>query len=144
MFSKPSEFAGGSFFKPAEHMNDLAILLEPKHIDKNVKSEYQGNVRERDEVTADISTFATSEALEKGKPTQIMKNCKIVHGMLTSTVERIIGGAMVARLDKAQTKGGSGYVFRDVTPEVEAQVGGYFENRSAEVEQNLADVPDFD
>jgi hypothetical protein len=143
-FSKPSEFAGGAFFKPGDHMTDLALLLEPKAIDKEVKSEYKGNVRYRDEVTCDISVFATSESLDKGEPTTIMKNCRVVHGMLTSTIERIIGGAMVATVTKVSTKAGEGYVFRDVNPDTESKVGAYFSKRAEEVAANLDAAPGFD
>lgn len=143
-FSKPSEFGGGSFFKPADHMEDLAILLEPKNVARNVPSTYQGTTRERDEVTTDITIFGTSESLEKGEPTTISKNSKVVHGMLTSTLERIVGGAMVGVVRKIPTKGGSGYVFRDVSPEVEAQVERYFAARDQERAQAADEMPDFD
>lgn len=144
MFAKPSEFGGGAFFKPADHMNDLAILIEPKRIDKGVQSTYNNQTRLRDEVTADITIFGTEESLAKGEPTRVIKSGKVVHGMLTSTLERIIDGAMVAIVRKIPTQAGQGYVFRDVDPAVEAKVGDYYTKRNAEVEANLADVPDFD
>lgn len=144
MFSKPSEFAGGSYFKPKEHTSDLALLIEPTHIDKNVESDYNGQKRTRDEVTANITVFANTSELEAGKPGKIMKNTKIVHGMLTSTVERIIGGAMVATVTMTATRNGQGYVFRDVDAATEAKVGAYFQARDAEIAANLADAPGFD
>ena len=57
---------------------------------------------------------------------------------------RIIDGAMVATVTKVQTKNGSGYVFRDVDSSVESKVGAYYQKRTEEVTQNLADAPDFD
>lgn len=129
-FAKPSDYAGSSFFKPADHMNDLALLIEPKTIARNVESTYQGTTRLRDEVVADISVFANQAALESGTPSAIVKSTKVVHGMLTSTLEKILGGAMVATVTKVPTKGGSGYVFRDVKSETEAQVATYFGSRS--------------
>ena len=139
-FAKPSEFTGGAYFKPLDHMNDVALLVEPKRIDKNVENTYGGQTRTRDEVTATVSVFATSEALEEGRPSAVMGDVRVVHGMLTSTLERLIGGAMVGVIRRVQTKSGSGYVFRDVEPGIEAQVAAYFDNRSAAV----AAMPSFD
>ncbi|MEU8327289.1 hypothetical protein [Micromonospora sp. NPDC048839] len=145
-FAKPSEFAGGTFFKPLEHMNDLALLIEPKRIDRNVESTYNNVTRVRDEVTADITVFGTSEALEKGVPTAVIKSARVTHGMLTSTLEKIMGGAMVGVVAKVPTKAGSGYAFRDVSAAIEGQVGTYYGNREAAVSEALASgaMPSFD
>ena len=144
--AKPSEFTGGSFFKPGEHMNDLALLVEPKRIDRGVPNTYQGRSTLRDEVTADVTVFGTSESLEHGRPSAELKDVRVVHGMLTSTLERILGGAMVGVVRKIPTKSGSGYAFRDVEPDVEAAVAGYFERREQHVTEALAsgDMPSFD
>lgn len=132
MFAKPSDYAGASYFKPANHMNDLALLIEPKTIDRNVESTFNNQTRLRDEVIADISVFSNQAALESGEPTTIMKSTKVVHGMLTSTLEKILGGAMVATVTKIQTQAGSGFVWRDetITPEVTAQIEAYYNARS--------------
>lgn len=145
-FGKASDFAGGAFFKPAEHMNDLALLIEPKSIDKGVTSVYQGQARTRDEVLCDITTFANSEALDTKTPTTIQKDVKIAHGMLTSTLERNgVGNPFVGILRKIPTKGGSGYVFRDVENGAHLQVlTDYFVEREAAVAAALADAPGFE
>lgn len=140
MFAKPSDYAGASFFKPKEHQTDLALLIEPKTIAKNVPSTYNNQTRNRDEVIADISVFSNQAALDSATPTQVMKSCKVVHGMLTSTLEKILGGAMVGVVTTTTTQAGSGYVFRDVDSETEAKVGTYFTNRSAAA----AAAPSFD
>lgn len=145
-FAKPSDVSGGTFFKPAEHMNDLALLIEPTAIVKGVENTYQGRTTLRDEVSADITVFATSEALEKGEPSVVMKGARVVHAMLTSTLERVMGGAMVAVVRKIPTRSGSGFAFRDVEWETEAAVGAYFEQREATVDQARASgaMPSFD
>lgn len=140
LFSKPSEFVGGTFFKPLDHMNDIALLIEPVRVDRDVPNNYQGRTTNRDEVTAHVTVFGSQGALDSGAPTAVMKNAKVVHGMLTSTLERIIGGAMVATITKTPTKNGSGYVFRDVTGEVEGKVATYFTAR----DQAAAAAPSFD
>lgn len=145
-FAKPSDVSGGTFFKPAEHMNDLALLIEPTAIVKGVENTYQGRTTLRDEVTADITVFGTSEALEKGEPSAVMKGARVVHAMLTSTLERVMGGAMVAVVRKIPTRSGSGFAFRDVEWETEAVVGAYFEQREAAVDQARVSgaMPSFD
>lgn len=143
-FAKPSEFAGGTFFKPAEHMNDLALMIEPKSIAKDRTHTYQGRSSVRDEVTADVTIFATEESLDKGTPT-VIKNAVFTHGMLTSTLERVgMGGVTVAVIRKVPTKAGSGYAFRDVDSATEGKVGNYYVNREKVITEALADVPDFD
>jgi hypothetical protein len=145
-FAKPSEFTGGAIFKPANHMNDLALLIEPKRITKGVPNTYNGKTTMRDEVTSDITVFGTSEALDTGNPTAVIKGARVVHTMLTSTLERIMGGAMVGIVRKVPTASGSGFAFRDVDPGVEAAVGAYFEGRETAIEQALSSgaMPSFD
>lgn len=145
-FAKPSEVAGGTIFKPLDHLNDLALLVEPTSITRGVSNTYNGKTTLRDEVTADITAFATSAALEAGEPSAVLKGVRVVHAMLTSTLERVMGGAMVAVVRKVPTQAGAGYAFRDVDWEVEAVVGAYFEKREQAVDQALAsgDMPSFD
>ncbi|MDH6462035.1 hypothetical protein M2302_002210 [Micromonospora sp. A200] len=144
VFSKPSDFAGGSIFKPGEHMNDLALLVEPKKVQKAVPHTYNGVTKTRDEVTADVTVFGNSEALEKGEPTKVLKGVRLVHFMLADTAEKAIGGAFVGVVRKVPTQAGSGYAFRDVDATTEGQVGNYYTNREAAINAALADVPSFD
>lgn len=139
-FAKPSDYAGASYFKPKEYMTSLALLIEPKSVEHDVPNEYRGKVTNRDEVVCDISVFEDQKQLEDGTPGNILKSCKVVHGMLTSTVSKIIGGAMVATVSEIATKNGSGYVFRDVDADTESKVADYFTARSAAADA----APSFD
>lgn len=141
---KTSDFVGGAYFKPADHMTDIALLVEPKSIERNVPNEYQGRVTNRDEVTADITVFANTGAIESGTPTEIIKGAKVVHGMLTETLSKMLGEASVAIVAKIPTKRGSGFVWRDASPDATAKVAAYYEGRAAALEAALADVPDFE
>lgn len=143
-FAKASDLGGGSFFKPADHMTALALLVEPKRIDKNVESTYQGTTRLRDEVTADITVFKTQEALEKGEPNEVLKSVKVAHGMLTGSLEKVMGGAMLGIVRKVPTKSGSGYAFRDVESDHEALVANYYTQREAAAAEAVAEAPSFD
>lgn len=145
IFGKASDYAGGAFFKPANHMNDIALLVEPTKIDKDVTSTYQGNTRVRDEVTADITVFATTEAVETGVPTEVQKGVRVVHGMLTSTLERNMGKPFLGIIRKVPTKAGSGYAFRDVENGAHiTKITEFYVAREAEVEANKAAAPGFD
>lgn len=144
MFAKPSDYAGASYFKPGDHQTALALLVEPKTIERGVPNTYAGQTKPRDEVIADISVFENQSALDSKTPTTVLKSTKVVHGMLTSTLEKILGGAMVATVTKIATKNGSGFVFRDVTSDIEAKVGEFYQGREAAVEEALASAPSFD
>ena len=48
-FAKPSDFRGSGYFKPKDYMGTaLALLIEPKRIDRNVPNTYKGKTRDRD------------------------------------------------------------------------------------------------
>lgn len=146
-FAKPSDLAGASYFKPGDYETALALLVEPKTIDKGVPNEYprgSGIVKPRDEVTADITVFKNQGDLEANKPSEVIKNVKVVHGMLTSSLEKILGSAMAAVVTKIPTKNGSGYVFRDLSPEDEAKVVAYYDGRESAVAEAVAAAPGFD
>ncbi|OKI45127.1 hypothetical protein [Micromonospora sp. CB01531] len=141
-FAKPT--GGSSFFKPGDHMNDLALLVEAKSIAKNRPHTYQGRTSTRDEVMADITVFGTLESLEKGQPTAVLKNVKVAHAMLCSDLEDSIGQPFLGVVRKTPTAGGSGYVFRPVDPTTEGQVAGYYQQREAAITAAVADAPSFD
>lgn len=126
-------------------MNDLAILVEPKRVDRDVSyTTFDKKPGTRDECTADITIFGNSGSLEKGEPTEVIKSAKVVHGMLVDTLGKIIDQATVATLAKVATKNGSGYVWRDASAENAAYVEAYFEKRDAAIAAAIADAPDFD
>ncbi|MEU7905903.1 hypothetical protein [Actinoplanes sp. NPDC049118] len=127
-------------------MTDVALLIEPTKIDKGVPNTYQGETTLRDEVTADVTIFATAESLDRGTPSEVIKGAKVVHGMLTSTLERLIGTPMVAVVRRVPTRRGSGFAFRDVEPSIEAAVAAFYEQREAAVTAALSsgDMPSFD
>lgn len=144
-FGKASDFAGGAFFKPADHMADIALLIEPTKIDRGVSSTYQGTTRQRDEVTCTVTSFATVESIDNGEPTATLKDVKVVHGMLTSTLERNMNKPFLGIIRKIPTKGGSGYVFRDVEKADHiTKASDYYIAREAEVAANVAAAPGFD
>lgn len=143
--ARPSAYTGGEFFKPADHMNDIALLVEPKRIDRGVENTYNDKTTLRDEVYADITVFATSEAVETRRPTTVLENARVVHGMLTDLLAQILGSAMVAIVRKIPTRKGQGYAFRDVDPDIEAAVTAYLDGRERAVAAAISsgDMPSF-
>lgn len=145
-FVTPSAYAGGSIFKPADHMQDLALLIEPKSVAHDQPNTYQGKTTYRTEVTSDITVFKNSEALEKGQP-EILKSVRVVHPMLTDTLEKILAtgpnNAAVSILAKVPTKNGSGYVFRDVPGDRLELVIKWSADQDAAIAAAVEDAPDF-
>lgn len=142
MFAKVSDYAGASFFKPAEYLTALALLVEPKSIQKDVPSTYNNQTRNRDELIADISVFANQADLDSNTPSTVMKSTKIVHGMLTSTAEKFLdkGEIFASVVQKIPTQAGSGYVFRDVDAATSGKVEAYYAART----EAAANAPGFD
>jgi hypothetical protein len=137
---------GGAFFRPSDHINDVALLIEPTRIDRGVSNTYNGETKLRDEVYADITVFATSEALDTRRPTTVLESARVVHGMLTDLLAQIMGSAMVAIVRKVPTRKGQGYAFRDVDPATEAAVTAYLDGRENAVAEAISsgDMPTFD
>jgi hypothetical protein len=127
--TKASDFVGGGgFFNVKEHMGDLALLIEPKSIRKNVPNEYNGQTSVRDELKADVSVFANQADLDAKKPSQVLKGVTFVHVLLTRDLEPLIGGGTVVTLDKTQ-KGS--YCMRPPAADAEAAAEAYYEAREA-------------
>lgn len=143
-FVKPSAVSGGQpFFKPKDHRSAHALLIEPTRIDRDVPNTYKGVTKNRDEVIADVTIFATEAELASGKPSTELKNAKITNSMLTRAAERVIGGAMAARLNMIDTQAGSGYVFDDLNSADEGLVEKFYDAREAAVSAAVDAAPDF-
>jgi hypothetical protein len=139
-FKKPSDLSGSSFFKPKEYQTALALLVEPKSIDKDVPNEYKGKTTLRDEIIADVTVFNLSESLEKGEPDEVIKSTRITHSMLTGTLSKMIGDPLIGIVRLIDTKAGSGYAFRDVEGEAQDQLIAYYTKREEAAEA----APSFD
>lgn len=128
---KASDFVGGGgFFKNKEHLGDLALLIEPKSIRKDVSNTYEGKTSLRDEVTADVSVFANQASIEAKQPSQVLKGVTITGVLLTRDLEPLVkdGSGTIVTLDK--TAKGS-YCMRVPDPDAEAAAEAYYEAREA-------------
>lgn len=139
-FEKPSDHSGASFFPVKDHLNDVALMVEPKSVQLDVPNTYQGRTTTRDEVRCDVTVFANASSLDQGLPTKIYKDTVIHNTALASTLKKVMGKVMTARLAKKQMSGGSGYVFEDLTDDENNKLASYWQKRS----DTAASAPSFD
>jgi len=138
LFAKPT--TGGNFFKPADHMNDLGILIEPKKVLKDQAHVYEGIHSTRDVGIADIAVFRNSADVETATPSLIIENAQITNQVLVADIERNdwVGKVALVVIRKA----GRAYVYREPEhPGVEEAAQKYYEAREAEAAANLDDFP---
>lgn len=139
--SKPK--SGGAFFKPADHVNDLILVIEGKRILRDQTHTFEGVTTKRDIAVADIAIFRDSAALASGEPSEILKDAQITNTILVADVESngwLDGGAGLAVIRKA----GRAYVYRDdFTAEAEEAATKWYEARNAAREEAKADMPSF-
>lgn len=142
-FIDPSKLGTGSYFKPADHVNDLVILFEPKSFEGNVPNTYNGVQTFRDEVTANLYVFANSEQLSTKSPT-VLKDVKVVHGGLTRKLAQAMGSVVPGKVEKVTTKkGNTAWSLESATVDL-TPVKEFYVAHRAEVEANLASAPAFD
>lgn len=142
--AKASDHAPSGFFKPKEYLTSLGLLVEPKSIQRDVPNTYKNKTTHRNEIKADISVFDNQAAIDERKPTKVLHNVTIGHGMLVRNLEGVIGDALVAKLDMVETRAGEGYAFRDPDDATYAAIEEFYEKREADVKTALNDAPSFD
>lgn len=139
--ASPSDFKAGSFFDSEKRMNDYAILFEPTRVDKQVPNTYQGKSKPRDEAYCDVTVFATKEALDSLTPTEVLKNCKVVHGYIVEKLERVVGKAIIGKVIKTVLKNGAKpFNLENVDGEAIEKVKAYLAARA----EAVAAAPSFD
>lgn len=79
---------GGEFFKPDNHKNDYAILIEVKRDAPNSPG-YQGKLT--DAVYADLTCFATEADLAEGASPRVYRNARIDRALLQRELRDNVG-----------------------------------------------------
>lgn len=139
----------GTFFKPKDHADAFALLVEPKIVKRDVEyTPYQKNYTEkRDEVVADVTVFASASDLDNGKGVE-HKGMTFTHPGLVNMLSHNVGDSMVGRMGQKVFKQGSNPawvldldVIDDATFD---KVLAYYEAREAAVSAALDSAPDFD
>lgn len=141
----PIEFGeiagGGSFFKPADHDSDVALLIEVERFARQEPTPHGP----KDTAYATITSFPTASSLKDGSGavnyTQIIRQT-----VLARDLEPLVGKATIVKLDKAAPSkpGQNGaWVWRQVDSETRDAVVVYVTEREAKAAAEAADAPSF-
>lgn len=144
---------GAPYFKPADHVGDVAIIIEPRSIRKNVKTgdkNDDGTDKLRDEVVALVIAFKNVTSALEGRPFQNGLQT-FTNSVLTRDLEKFgigSGDAVVVKLKQwpIPNSRNKAWVFNedDIDDEVRDAVISYYEKRQTEVASAIADAPSFD
>lgn len=138
---KKATAGGGDFFKPAEHIHDLAIVIEAKKILRDQPHEYEGIKSTRDVAVADMAFFRNQADVDSKTPSVILKGAQITNQILVADVERNewLGEAAVTVVRKPKRP----YVWRnEVAADAEAAAAAWFENRDKARAAAADDMPE--
>lgn len=134
---------GGGWFKPADNINAVAILLEVHQFERQ-RPTPNGP---KDSVLADVTVFKDGAALAAGSP-EVTKGQRIEQTILARDLETIVGGATIVKLEQIPAKkpgAHPAWVWRPITDaSVRTAVVEYANQREAKAEAAVADAPDFD
>lgn len=134
---------GGSYFKPDAHKTAVALMFEPKSVERDVPNTYRGVTRNRDEVTCDVTVFATAADLANGKGVEL-KNTVVTHPGIGNKLKNAIGDQVVSRICKEQFTNGEGWSLEEVDDPTFDKVAAFYEAREEAVKAALASAPGFD
>lgn len=132
----------GGWFKPADHKDDLAILVEIKALDRQRPTDHGP----KDSALCDLTFFKTEAALDSGKPDEVVTGCRIEQTVLARDLFALeVGDATISSLDQVQSKRGlnPSWVWRSVPSSVQQKVIAYGVAREEALAKELEDVPDF-
>jgi len=133
---------GGAFFKPANYVDAVAILIEVRRF----QSQRPGNFGPKDTIYADLSIFKDEAALDAGTP-EFVSNGIVEATVLVRDLEVMVGKATIAKLAQAKsaTPGNKpAWVWREVESAVQEKVVAYATARDEAVAAAIADAPDFE
>ncbi|MFJ6183784.1 hypothetical protein [Streptomyces sp. NPDC092295] len=133
---------GGGWFKPADNIDAVAILLEVHSFERQ-RPTPNGP---KDSALADVAIFKDAASLAAGTP-EVTKGQRIEQTILARDLETIVGGATIVRLEQIPAKkpgAHPAWVWRPITDAaIRTAVVEYANNREAQAEAAIADAPDF-
>ena len=142
---RSSEIQGGSaYFKPAEFADAVALLIEPKSVQRDVPNTYAGVTKNRDEVTADVTAFQTAADLASGNGV-VFPAMTFTHPGITNRLSRALDEAVVGKMGKKQFEKAPApaWVVDDVDDATFDKVSEFYDAREEAVKAALASVPSF-
>jgi len=130
----------GSFFKPQDNMDAVAILIDVKRLEP----QRPGKFGPKDAIHADIHIFKDAAALEAGTP-DVLQGAIINQNALVRDLSNIVGQATVVKLEMAYFKniGKDVAVFRQTDPGTKQKVIAYAVALQEAVAAEMDDAPDF-
>ena len=132
--------SGGSFVKMGTYSDAVAIIFEPRRVERDV----EGRFGKRDILHADLTVF-DKDAIRGGKPL-VVKGALITEKAFINAYEDEIGEQMIAKLMlKPNTNGGKDYwVPRGVDQAIFEKAEAYLEQRDAAFKAAMeSDGPDW-
>lgn len=140
------------FFSAHDHLNDLALIVEPKRfVAKGYKSKFTSDGK-TDGVEAKVTVFRAQSHLDEGKPfsvgTFVFTDTNLVKDLVKYMDEGKEAGdpnpAQIVRVVHHQPKTGNRtMVFRAPREEDRDKAAEYYERREAGTKAELANVPAF-
>lgn len=134
---------GGGWFKPAEHTDDVAILIEVTSFDRQ-RPTPNGP---KDSVLCDFTHFATEADLDALTPSSIVKGQRVEQTVLARDLSDLVGAATIVTVTQIPAKKPGqhpAWVWRTTSLDVKGKVVAYGEKREAEVAAALDAAPDFE
>jgi hypothetical protein len=133
---------GGGWFKPAEHKDAAAILIEVTAFDRQ-RPTPNGP---KDSALCDLSIFPTEAELASGEPL-VIKGTRVEQTVLARDLADLVGSATIVTVVQVPSKKAGAHpawVWRPTSLDVKNQVIAYAQKREAEVQAALDAVPSFD
>ncbi|MGW2539817.1 hypothetical protein ACWC5I_02865 [Kitasatospora sp. NPDC001574] len=135
--------ASGGWFKPAEHKDAVAILLEVNGYERQ-RPTPNGP---KDSALADVTVFKTPDQLKNYAP-EVSQGQRIEQTVLARDLEGVVGSAVLVTVDQVPAKkpgAHPAWVWRQVTDsDIKSLVIAYAEQRDAAVKTAVDAAPDFD
>lgn len=134
--------AGGNFFRPEDHKDAAACLIEVLDFKRQVPSKFGP----KDAVFCDITVFETDADIKSGTVKSEFKNAQIQSVVLVKNLQDLVGQATIAKLTQLPPLNGNrpAWAWAEVSEDVKNGVIEYATKREAEVDAAAADAPDFD
>ena len=130
----------GTFLKPADHKDAVAVLIDVKRFE----AQRPGKFGPKDTVHADVYVFDSEADIDAGKA-NILQGALINSGAIVRDLAGLVGNATVVKFDTAYFKnaGKDGWVLRGVDAGTKAKVVAYATKRQQELEAAMEDAPGF-
>ena len=132
---------GGGWFKPAEHCDAVAMLVEVTGFERQ-RPTPNGP---KDSALVTISVFPTQADLAAGKPV-MLEGTRIEQTVLAADLAGLVGSATVVTVTQIPSKKPGqhpAWVWRTVDANVRGQVVAFATEREAKVQAAIAGAPDF-